>query len=151
MKRTLLSLALCAVAFTPAVAAMTDEECTAAWASADTNKDGTLDAAESGRYLAALRVANQGLADDAALTQSVFIENCKAGYFDMASAEAGAPFEGANSFTEGQAQDRILAAGFTDVSALTKDDKGIWRGTASSQGKKTDVAVDYKGNVTSNM
>ena len=90
---------------------------------------------------------NRPLANDAVLTQPIFIENCKAGYFDTVSAEAGAPFEGANSFTEGQAQDRILAAGFGNVSALTKDDKGIWRGTADSQGKKVNVAVDYKGNV----
>ena len=52
----------------------------------------------------------------------------------------------------GQAKDRVLAAGFANVSALTKDAKGIWRGTADSQGKKLNVAVDYKGNVvTSNM
>ena len=84
---------------------------------------------------------------DAVLGQPVFLENCTAGYFDVATPEPGAPFEGANSFTEAQAQDRILSAGFTNVSALTQDDKGIWRGTADSQGKSVNVAVDYKGNV----
>ena len=129
-----------------------DEQCTAAWVAADANKNGVLDAKESARYLAALRVADKPLANDTTLTEPIFIENCNAGYFDTVSAEAGAPFEGANSFTEGQAQDRILAAGFTNVSALTKDDKGIWRGTAEAQGKKVNVAVDYKGNViTANM
>ena len=123
------------------------DDCTAAWVSADVNKDGALDADESPRYLAALRVVDAPLADDAALTQPIFIENCRAGYFDTASAEVGAPFEGANSFTEGQAQDRILAAGFTNVSGLTKDDKGIWRGEAEAEGKTLNVAVDYKGNV----
>ena len=131
----------------PSSAAMTDEECNAAWMAADANKDGSLDANESGRYLAGLRVAGQTVANDAVLTQPVFVENCTAGYFDTASAEAGAPFEGANSFTEGQAQDRILAAGFANVSALTKDDKGIWRGTAEAEGKTVNIAVDYKGNV----
>jgi hypothetical protein len=136
----------------PVYAAMSNDQCNAAWVAADANKDGTVDANESARYLAALRVANKPLANDTGLTQPVFIENCKAGYFDTAAAEAGAPFEGANSFTEGQAQDRILAAGFTNVSALAKDDKGIWRGTADAQGKKVSVAVDYKGNVvTGNM
>jgi putative membrane protein len=82
------------------------------------------------------------------MTQELFMENCRAGYFQTASIpEPGAPFEGANSFTEGQAQDRILAAGYTNVSALRRDDKGIWRGTAHSQGKEVNVAVDYKGNV----
>ena len=82
----------------------------------------------------------------------MFLENCAAGYFDVATSEPGAPFEGANSFTEGQAQDRVLASGLTNVSALTQDDKGIWRGTAEAQGKSVNVAVDFKGNVvTTNM
>ena len=42
------------------------------------------------------------------------------------------------------------AAGFSDVSGLTKDDKGIWRGTATKDGKSVKVALDYKGNVVSN-
>jgi len=127
--------------------AMTDDDCNTAWSSADANQDGALDATESARYLAALRLANRP-ATDATLTQPVFMENCKAGYFvETAAAEPGAPFEGANSFTEGQAQDRILAAGYSNVSALTKDEKGIWRGTAEAQGKKVSVAVDYRGNV----
>ena len=58
--------------------------------------------------------------------------------------EEGAPLAGANSVTEAQAQDRIMAAGFTKVSALKKDDKGIRRGTASDATKTTDVAVDFK-------
>ena len=119
---------------------------------ADANQDGKLDENESARYLAALRVANRP-ATDATLTQPAFLENCKAGYFvETSAAEPGAPFEGANSFTESQAQDRIQAAGYSNVSPLTKDDKGIWRGTAEAQGTKVNVAVDYKGNVvTTNM
>ena len=101
----------------------------------------------SARFAAALRVADRPLPADGTFAQPLFVENCTAGYFDVATSEPGAPFEGANSFTEGQAQDRVLAAGFTDVSALTQDDKGIWRGTANSQGKTVNVAVDFKGNV----
>ena len=55
--------------------------------------------------------------------------------------------EGANSFTEGQASDRIIAAGMMAPTALVKDDKGIWRGTAMKDGKSVNVAVDFKGNV----
>ncbi|MFA6154208.1 DUF4142 domain-containing protein [Mesorhizobium sp.] len=58
-----------------------------------------------------------------------------------------APVPGANSFTEDQAKGRIQDAGFADVSALTKDDQGIWRGQATKDGKKVDVALDYQGNV----
>ncbi|QPC95816.1 DUF4142 domain-containing protein [Mesorhizobium sp. INR15] len=57
------------------------------------------------------------------------------------------PLAGANSFTEDQAKDRIQGAGFADVSKLTKDDQGIWRGQATKDGKNTTVALDYKGNV----
>lgn len=58
-----------------------------------------------------------------------------------------APIPGANSFTEEQAKSRIQDAGYTDVSALTKDDQGIWRGEASKDGKSAAVALDYQGNV----
>jgi hypothetical protein len=60
---------------------------------------------------------------------------------------ANAPVEGKNSFTEAQAKDRIADAGFTNVSGLQLDDKGIWRGTAMKDGKSTPVALDYQGNV----
>ena len=58
-----------------------------------------------------------------------------------------APLAGANSFTEGQAKSRIEGAGFSGVSALKKDDQGIWRGTATKNGASMGVALDYKGNV----
>ena len=63
------------------------------------------------------------------------------------TANPAAPVPGANSFTEDQAKSRIQDAGFSDVSALTKDDKGIWRGQATKDGKNTTVALDYQGNV----
>ena len=59
----------------------------------------------------------------------------------------GAPVAGANSFTEAQAKSRIEARGFTNVSALKKDDAGVWRGTASQAGKSMTVSVDFQGNV----
>ncbi|BCH00617.1 hypothetical protein BFX40_29865 [Mesorhizobium sp. SEMIA 3007] len=61
--------------------------------------------------------------------------------------EQAPPLPGANSFTEDQAKGRIQDAGFADVSKLTKDDQGIWRGQANKDGKNTTVALDYKGNV----
>jgi len=60
-----------------------------------------------------------------------------------------APEAGANSFTEAQAKDRIVAAGFTSVSSLAKDGDGVWRGNAMKDGKAAKVAVDFKGNVVS--
>jgi hypothetical protein len=54
---------------------------------------------------------------------------------------------GANSFTEGQARDRISAAGFSDVQGLRLDEQGIWRGLAMRNGQQTGVAMDFQGNV----
>jgi ABC-type transport system substrate-binding protein len=54
---------------------------------------------------------------------------------------------GANSFTEAQAKERLEAAGYTNVSALRKDDQGIWRGTATKYGRQVNVGIDFKGNI----
>ena len=131
----------------PAIAA-TEAECEKSFATADTNRDGALTAGEGGRYFAAMRVANKPITGDR-LDKAAFIENCKADVFVSTQAQpaAGAPLEGANSFTEGQAKDRAEAAGFTEVSALQKDDKGIWRGTAKRGASQVNIAVDFKGNV----
>lgn len=59
----------------------------------------------------------------------------------------GAPAAGANSFTEGQARSRIESGGFTNVSGLAKDAKGIWKGTATKDGKQQSVSLDFQGNV----
>lgn len=61
--------------------------------------------------------------------------------------QPAAPVKGANSFTEGQAAERIKEKGFTDVVGLKKDDDGIWRGKAKSDGKDVDVSLDFQGNV----
>ena len=58
-----------------------------------------------------------------------------------------APVAGANSFTKGEAQSRIEAKGFTDVTDLQKDDKGVWRAHATRDGRTVTVSLDYQGNV----
>jgi putative membrane protein len=59
-----------------------------------------------------------------------------------------APTPGANSFSQGQARDRLTSQGYSDVSQLTNDSQGIWRGTAVLAGKRVRVSVDYKGNIS---
>jgi hypothetical protein len=59
------------------------------------------------------------------------------------------PVAGRNSFTEGQAKSKIEDAGYTNVTELKKDDKGVWRGEASKGGSATAVTVDFQGNVNS--
>ena len=57
------------------------------------------------------------------------------------------PVAGATSFTEGQAKSRIESMGYTKVSALLKDENGVWRGKAEKDGKSVDVSLDFQGNV----
>lgn len=63
---------------------------------------------------------------------------------------SNAPVAGANSFTEGQARSRIEQAGYSSVSELKKDDKGVWRGKAMKGGSSMNVSVDFQGNVNAN-
>ncbi|WP_276121996.1 PepSY domain-containing protein [Pararhizobium qamdonense] len=60
---------------------------------------------------------------------------------------ASAPVEGANSFTEDQAKERITEAGYAGVTELKLDDKGVWQGKATKDGKAIVVSLDYQGNV----
>lgn len=129
--------------------AMTEAQCTDLWKQADANADGVLSDAETGRYLAGLRMHQVRIPADGRIDQSVFMDNYQRDVFKAATNDPGAPLKGANSFTEGQAKDRVLARGYTDVSTLKKDDAGIWRGTANMDGKPVGIAVDFKGNVVS--
>jgi hypothetical protein len=148
MKLGLMIAAIATCIALPAVA-MSDAECDALWRKADANNDGVLSDAEASRYLAALRVQNRTLPPDNRITPAAFKEACLANTFAEARADANAPLKGANSFTEGQAKDRAAAAGYSELSELRKDDDGIWRGTAAQDGKKVNIAIDYKGNVVS--
>lgn len=148
MKPLSLLIGLCVASFVPSVAsaAMTDAECATAFATADVNKDGVLSDTEGRRYYAALRVAQKPVAGGK-LTQAEFLTHCKADVFKVSTADAAAPLAGANSFTETQAKDRAMAAGFETVSALKKDDTGVWRGTAMDGTRSVNIAIDFKGNV----
>jgi hypothetical protein len=147
MKTMIVAVALAATCVALPAFAATDSECQAMWTKADVNKDGVLSSDESMRYAAAMRVRDKQVAADGKLDQAAFMESCKADIYTMNKADAGAPLKGANSFTEGQAKDRVLSHGMTGVSALKKDDDGIWRGTAQQDGKPVQVSVDFKGNV----
>lgn len=149
MKNTIFGAAALLIFANPAFAA-TETDCTAMWKQADINADGSLSVDESVRFSAMMRIAEKTMPTDGIITEAMFTENCLDSVFDTAEVDAaGVPLEGANSFTEGQAQDRLLAAGMTAPSALIKDDKGIWRGTATENGQTVSVSVDFKGNIAS--
>lgn len=58
-----------------------------------------------------------------------------------------APVAGHNSFTEAQAKERIEKAGYSGVTALKLDDKGLWQSIATKDGKSVSVTLDYQGNI----
>ena len=55
-----------------------------------------------------------------------------------------------HAFTEDQAKSQIEAKGYSSVSGLRKDAKGIWRGKAQKDGLPVSVILDVKGEVTAN-
>lgn len=134
----------------PATAwAASEADCAAQWKSADGNNDGVLVGPEADRYLAYYRVRAQVAPVYGRISRQEFMNSCRSDVFMAKQPEAGAPLKGSNSFTEGQAMDRIVAAGFTSVASLVKDGDGIWRGSAMRDGRSVKVAVDFKGNVVS--
>lgn len=147
-KKSAFAVLMCAVL--PATAwAASESDCAAQWKSADGNSDDVLAGPEADRYLAYYRVRAHVTPVDGRITRDDFMKACQSDVFMAKAPEPGAPLKGANSFTEGQARDRIVAAGFTSVSSLAKDGDGIWRGDAVKDGKAVKVAVDFKGNVVS--
>lgn len=147
-KKSALALLMACCAAVPAAAWATSKaDCAAQWQSADGNSDGTLVGPEADRYLTYYRVRAQVMPVHGRISQQDFMKACQSDVFIAKSPEPGAPFKGANSFTESQAKDRAMAAGPTSVSSLVKDGDGIWRGSAMKDGKSVKVAIDFKGNV----
>lgn len=52
---------------------------------------------------------------------------------------------GSNSFTQEQARDRLERSGYSEVTGLTKDENGIWRGKARYGDAVVSVGLDYRG------
>jgi hypothetical protein len=69
---------------------------------------------------------------------------------DESAAErmAAAPAAGASSFTQEQAREHAVNAGYMDVGTLTQAVDGTWQGPAMRDGASVTVVVDYQGNVT---
>lgn len=86
-------------------------------------------------------------ADDAPPSQEQAAGASAAADPTKADADRPKPTPGANSFTEGQAQERIADQGFAEVQALRKGDDGVWRGTAMKDGQRVEVWLDYQGDV----
>jgi putative membrane protein len=64
----------------------------------------------------------------------------------ISDAEAGLAI-GHNSFTQTQIRARLERAGYSGVSGLKLDNKGVWHGTAVKAGQFMSVAVDFRGKI----
>jgi hypothetical protein len=53
-----------------------------------------------------------------------------------------------SAFTADQAKSQIEAAGYSNVSGLRKEAKGIWRGSAVKDGLTTNVTLSGDGKVS---
>jgi hypothetical protein len=60
---------------------------------------------------------------------------------------AGATANTAAITNENQAKAKIESSGFSNVTALTKDNSGIWHASAMKDGMSVKVALDAQGNV----
>lgn len=49
--------------------------------------------------------------------------------------------------TEAQARDRIQQTGYTQVSDLQRDERGLWHGRASRNGDPREVSLDAQGDL----
>jgi cell wall-associated NlpC family hydrolase len=63
---------------------------------------------------------------------------------------AATPQAAVRAFTQDQAKSQIEAKGYSSVSELRKDAKGIWRGKAEKDGLPVNVTLDVNGDVTAN-
>ena len=54
------------------------------------------------------------------------------------------------AFTEDQAKSQIEAKGYSSVTGLRRDAKGIWSGKAVKDGIPVNVTLDLSGNVAAN-
>jgi hypothetical protein len=63
---------------------------------------------------------------------------------------ATTPFTTERAFTADQAKSKIEAKGYSDLSGLRKDAKGVWRGKATKDGLPVSVTLDAEGKVTAN-
>lgn len=71
-------------------------------------------------------------------------------FSDKTNSEAAS--EGANSLNEDQANSRIEAKGYSNVSGLQQDSRGIWRGKAVlKDGRSVAVTLDLGGNIYSEL
>ena len=77
----------------------------------------------------------------AGLSTSVFAADAPAAAAAPVAAPAAESVAMSSAANAEQARKLLIAQGYTNVSELTRDDKGRWNGTAMKDGKTTIVAI----------
>jgi hypothetical protein len=96
--------------------------------------------------LTGLLSSGVAFAQDASTNASPNPPAVSTGHADVKT--SAAPVAGKNSFTKRQTAKRLRDHGYSHVKGLTKDDQGIWHGTAMKGSASTNVSVDYQGNIS---
>ena len=96
--------------------------------------------------LLGLLASGAAVAQDASTNSSTNPPAVATGHAD--SKTSAAPVGGRNSFTQKQAAHRLRDHGYGQVNGLTKDDQGVWHGTAVKDSASVNVSVDYQGNIS---
>jgi hypothetical protein len=150
--RTLVVLLASAGMLLPTAAlAETDAQCLMRWKAADLDANGSFDPATDSKDYAA-SVGGSGVSRDQ------FLEMCKAGRFaalKLPDNPAAGRDIGKGDLTAGPplaedvARKKLKALGYSDISNLALDDKGIWRGEAKIHDRSVSIAIDPQGDVIS--
>lgn len=141
--------------------AQAPRDCGSLWKEADSDANGTLTSEEDRRgYLDAFLITGNRPLEPGKLSRDEFMVYCE-GSVDRTSAGTrqhkgpegpidrgkGDLTPGLIPFPKDEAVRRLAALGYRDVGALVLDAKGIWRTTATMNGKTVQVAIDVQGEV----
>ncbi len=151
---TALALFLAAPAY-----AQAPRDCGTLWKEADVDANGSLSREEDKRgYFDAFRVSGRQLLAQGTISRDEFLLYCagsldrpaepgKQGYERPDNRGKGDMTPGLIPFPRDEAMKRIQALGYREIGDLTLDEKGIWRTSATVNGKQVPVSVDVQGDV----
>ncbi len=143
------------------VLAQAPRDCGGLWKEADSDANGLLSQEEDRRgYLDAFRLLGRKPIADGALSRDEFMLYCEGG-LDRSVAGTrqhkgpegpidrgkGDMTPGLIPFPKDEAMRRLQALGYRDVGKLVLDAEGIWRTTATMNGKTVQVSIDVQGEV----
>ena len=153
------ALTAIALALATSAQAQAPRDCGSLWKEADVDANGSLSRDEDKRgYFDAFRVSGRQLVAEGTISRDEFMLYCagtldrpaepgKQGYERPDNRGKGDMTPGLIPFPRDEAMKRIQPLGYRDIGELTLDEKGIWRTSATVNGKQVPVSVDVQGDV----